>query len=56
MQGSDSFSQEARTLAQDILAQLDHPAVTVEIPFRMGPWVGSVEAIAWLKEVVVVQV
>jgi hypothetical protein len=53
-QGSDRFSQEVRELATKILAQLDHPAVTVKIPFRMGPWVNSVEALAWLKQVEVV--
>jgi hypothetical protein len=51
-QGSDSFSQQARTLGLEIIQTLEQsPSVVVEVPYKINSTASDDEVVQWLQQV-----
>ena len=52
LQGSDKFSQQARTLGLEIMQTLEQsPSVVVEAPYKISWMASDDEAAEWLQKV-----
>jgi hypothetical protein len=51
-QGSDKFSQQARTLGLEIIQTLEQsPSVVVEVPYKINSTASDDEVVQWLQKV-----